>query len=212
MKKSKVLNIRGALLDKMQLAKYIEKAAAEHNTKNGSNKETYPIPILKENYKFIIETYNLLNKHSKMGIKMHSAGEWLLDNFYVIEETVKSIEKELSLSKYKKMLGISNGNYSGFARAYVLAEEIVAFSDCKIDREVIDLCLNSYQRKKFLSMEEICNIGVFLKISIISHIKELCEKIYSSQMQKYRVESIVERIIEKLLLLVEVWKMQKKLL
>ena len=197
MKKSKVLNIRGTLLDKMQLAKYIEKAAAEHNIKSFSNKETYPIPVMKENYKFIVETYNLLNKHLKMGIKMHSAGEWLLDNFYIIEETVKAVEKELSLNKYKKMTGISNGTYSGFARVYVLAEEIVAFSDCKIDREVIDLCLNSYQRKKLLSMEEICSIGIFLKISIISHIKQLCEKIYFSQIQKYKVESIVERIVER---------------
>ena len=197
MNKSKILNIRGALLDKSQLSQYIEKAAAEHSIKTNSNRETYPIPVLRENYKFILETYNLLNRHLKMGIKIHSAGDWILDNFYVIEETVKSIEKELNLKKYKKMNGLSNGPYKGFARAYVLAEEIVAFSDCKIDREIIDLCLNSYQRKKLLSMEEICNIGVFFKISIISHVKELCEKIYSSQIQKYRVESIIERIIEK---------------
>ena len=37
MKKNKVLNIRGALLDKNQLSNYIEKAAAEHNIKNNSN-------------------------------------------------------------------------------------------------------------------------------------------------------------------------------
>ena len=197
MKKGKDLNIRGALLDKNQLGMYIEKIAAEHNVKNYSEKETYPIPILLKNYRFIFETYRLLNKHIKLGIKIHSAGEWLLDNFYIIEETVKSIEKELPIKKYKKMLGIASGRYKGFARAYVLAEEITAFTDCKIDREIIDIALNSYQRKKLLSMEEICNIGIFLKISLISHIKELCDKIYSSQLQKYRVESIIESVIEK---------------
>ncbi len=196
MRKNKVLNIRGALLDKNQLSHYIEKIASEHNIKNYSSKETYPIPALKQNYKFILETYNLVNKHLKLGIKMHSAGEWLLDNFYIIEETVKLIEKELPLNKYKKMIGIASGRYEGFARCYVLAEEIIAFSDCKIDRETIDIALNAYQRKKFLSMEEICNIGIFFKICMISHIKELCEKIYASQIQKYRAESIIERIIE----------------
>ena len=40
----------------------------------------------------------LLNEHLKLGIKIHSAGEWLLDNFYIIEETVKSIEKSLNFS------------------------------------------------------------------------------------------------------------------
>ena len=196
MKKNRALNIRGTLLDRGQLELYVEKIAAEHNVKSSSEKDTYPVPKVKEDYKFILETYKLLDKHIKLGIKIHSAGEWLLDNFYIIEEAVKSIEKEMPLKKYKSMMGLSNGRFQGFARSYVLAEEIVAYTDCKIDREVIDFCLKSYQKKKFLSMEEICNIGIFFKISMISHIREVCEKIYSSQIQKYKVESIIERVID----------------
>lgn len=196
MKKYKKLNISGTLLDKLQLAKHIEKSASEHNIKMNSSKDTYPIPNLIEEYKFILETYNLLTKHLKSGVKIHSAGEWILDNFYVIEETVKVIQKELPLKKYTKMIGIANDKYFGFARSYVLAEEIVAFSDCKIDRETIDIALNAYQRKKLLSIDEINNIGIFIKISIISHIKELCEKIYFSQIQKMKAENIIERILE----------------
>jgi cyclic beta-1,2-glucan synthetase len=196
MKKYKKLNIRGTLLDKVQLAKHIEKTASEHSIKSFSNKETYPIPNLIEDYKFILETYNLLTKHLKLGIKIHSAGEWILDNFYIIEETVKVIQKELPMKKYRNMVGLSNEIYFGFARSFVLAEEIVAFSDCKIDRETIDIALNAYQKKKLLSIEEITNIGIFIKISIISHIRELCEKIYSSQIQKMKAESIIERVIE----------------
>ena len=177
MKKYKKLKIRGTLLDRGQLAKHIEKTASEHNIKSNSKKDTYPIPNLIDDYEFIIETYNLLNKHLKLGIKVHSAGEWILDNFYIIEETVKTIQKEMTVKKYKKMIGLTNELYMGFARCFVLAEEIVAFSDCKIDRELIDIALNSYQKKKILSMEELCSIGIFLKISIISNIRKLCEKI-----------------------------------
>ena len=197
MKKYKKLKIRGTLLDRGQLAKHIEKTASEHNIKSESKKDTYPIPNLIDDYKFILETYNLLNKHLKLGIKIHSAGEWILDNFYILEETVKTIQKEMSLKKYKKMIGLSNDLYVGFARSFVLAEEIVAFSDCKIDRELIENALKAYQKKKVLSMEELCSIGIFLKISIISNIRKLCEKIYVSQIQKYKAESMVERLVEK---------------
>lgn len=196
MKKNRSLNIRGTLLDRNQLSQYIEKVAAEHNVRSLSSKDTYPVPAVKEDYKFILETYRLLDKHIKLGIKIHSAGEWLLDNFYIIEETVKSIEKEMPLKKYTSMIGLSNGRFQGFARSYVLAEEIVAYTDCKVDREVIDLALRAYQKKKFLSMDEIYNIGTFFKISMISHVREVCEKIYSSQIQKYKVESIIERVID----------------
>ena len=164
MKKYRSLDFRGTLLEKNQLSEYIEKIAAEHSVKSSSNSDTYPVPLMKENYKFILETYRLLDKHIKLGIKVHSAGEWLLDNFYIIEETVKSIEKEMPLKKYKSMIGLTGGRFQGFARSYVLAEEIVAYTDCKIDQSSIDLALKAYQKKKFLSMDEICNIGTFFII------------------------------------------------
>ncbi len=192
----KSLEISGALLDKNQLLKYMEKIAAEHTIKINSNKNTYPIPSLNENYQFIFETYKLLNEHIKLGIKIHSAGEWILDNFYIIEEMVKSIKKELTLKKYLRMIGIASGKYEGFARSYVLAGEIVSYSDCKLDSDLIYSCLEAYQNYKMLSIEEIANFGVFLKIAIINHIKEVCERIFSSQIQRFKVEEIIERLVE----------------
>lgn len=56
--------------------------------------------------------------------------------------------------------------------------------------------MQAYQRKKSLNMEEIWSIPIFIKIAIIENIREICEKIYSSQMQKYRVENIIERLVE----------------
>ncbi len=193
----RVLNINGAVLDKNQLESYIEKIAADHNLQHFSNKNTYPIPRLKDNFKFITKTYNLLNEHIKMGIDMYPAGEWLLDNYYVIEETVQTLAKELTPKKYREFIGLANGPYEGFARIYVLAAEIVAYTDCKIDYDNLKYCLQAYQQKKTLSMEEIWNLQLFLQIAIIENIRNICERIYSSQIQKYKVESIVERLVEK---------------
>lgn len=197
MKGYRTLHISGALLDKNQLASYMEKIASDHNVRNYSDADTYPIPALRENYEKILETYKLLNKHIKLGIKIHSAGEWILDNFYIIEENVKEIQKELTLKKYKSIVGIANGKYEGFARSYAIASEMVAFSDGKIDSETIDTVLKGYQNKKLLSMQEIWNMGIFLKIALIAQIADISEKIYSSQIQKYRAESILERAFER---------------
>lgn len=192
----KTLNISGVLLDRNQLLSHMENLAFEHNIKISSDKNTYPIYSLNENYSFILETYRILNEHIKLGIKIHSAGEWILDNFYIIEEIVKTVRKEMPLKKYCKMIGLASGKYEGFARSYVLAEEIVSYTDCKLDSDIIYSCLESYQKNKMLTIDEIANFGVFLKIAIISHIKEICERIYSSQLQRFRVESIIERVIE----------------
>ncbi len=196
MKINKVLKINGTLLDKSQLENHLQKIASIHNLSNKSQKDTYPVPHMLENFKIIEQVYQLLNEHLKLGISIHPAGEWLLDNLYIIEETVKQIQKELTLKKYTNFVGIANGTYQGFARIYVLASEIVAYTDNKIERQDLEDYLVSYQTKKTLSMEEIWNIGIFLQIAIIENIREICEKIYSCQIQKYKAENIVERLVE----------------
>ena len=109
MKEKRVLNSDGEILNREDLKKHLEKIATTHNLKSNSNKETYPVPQIIDNFEFIRNVYNILNEHVKLNIVIHPAGEWLLDNFYVIEEVVKSIQKNLSLNKYKNFLGIKNG-------------------------------------------------------------------------------------------------------
>lgn len=192
----RILNIKGALLDIHQLEDYLRKIASGHLLKDKSDKNTYPIPRLNENFKFITEVYKLLNEHIKLKLPIHPAGEWILDNFYIIDETVKMVTKELTLKKYVNFLGMANGPYAGFARIYVLASEIVAYTDGRINSKNLEILLKAYEDKKTLSMDEIWNINLFLQIALIENIREVCEKIYSAQLQKYKVENIIERLVE----------------
>ena len=206
MKKNNFLNIKGALLDEKQLEVYLEKIASEHNLQKKSNKNTYPIYRLQENFNFITKTYEILNQNLKKNINIHPAGEWLVDNYYIIEETYRMIKKELSLKKYTNFVGISNGLYNGFARIYVLSSEIVAYTEGKIEVSELKNILQAYQKKKTLNMEEIWNISIFLYIALIEKIRNVCEKINGAEIQKYKVESIIERFVEN----VEVSKRQLK--
>ena len=90
MRSDRILSTKGAVLDKQQLENYLEKLASDHVLKDKSDKNTYPIPRMLENFDVITIVYNLLNEHLKLKIPIHPAGEWLLDNYYSIEETVKS--------------------------------------------------------------------------------------------------------------------------
>ena len=97
MKKYQKLDIEGVILDEEQLKRHLEKMAMQHILRIKSSKSTYPIPLVLENYIKIKKVYNLLNEHIKLGISIHPAGEWILDNFYIIEESVRQIEKEITL-------------------------------------------------------------------------------------------------------------------
>ena len=183
-------------LDKKTLKEYLEKLASDNVIKEKSNIDTYPVPRVIENFKYISLIYTLLNEHIKLGIAIHPAGEWLLDNYYLIENTVRTIQKDLSKTKYEELPKISNGSFSGFARIYVLSHEIVMNTDGRINGEELKEYIEAYQKQKNLSMQEIWDLGIFLEISIIEKIRWISEKIFISQMQRFKVDNIIERILE----------------
>ena len=138
MGEKRIMSTNGVILTTRELEEYLEKIGTTHNLTAKSWKETYPIPRLLDNYALIKDVYEILNEHVKQGISIHPAGEWILDNFYIIEETVKSIKQELTLKKHINFIGIKNGINDGFARVYVLASEIVNCTDNKIETENLE--------------------------------------------------------------------------
>lgn len=191
-----ILSAKETVLDKKQLKEYLTKLAADNVIKETSNIDTYPMPRVLDNFKYISLVCTLLKDHIKLEIPIHPAGEWLVDNCYLIESTVKKIQKDLSKKKYKSLPRVTNGSFAGFARIFVLSNEIVMNTDGKIEESEIREYLEAYQTQKTLTMDEIWNLGTFLQIAIIEKIRSIAEKIFSSQVQKYKVENIVERIIE----------------
>ena len=194
--KYKFLDVNGAVLDSNQLENYLQKLAADHILTSKSEKKTYPIPRVKDNLKFISDIYSMLNEDLKNKLPIHPAGEWILDNFYIVEKNAKIIIKNLNMKKYVRLIGVANGKNKGFSRVYVLANDIIAYTDGKINAETLQKYLQAYQSKKTLSMEELWTISTFLQIALIEKIRVICEKIYLSQMQKRKVENIVTRLVE----------------
>ncbi len=189
----KILYTKDSVLNKKDLEEYLAKFASDNIVKEFSEKSTYPIPRLRDNCKYISLVYTLLNEHIKIGIPIHPAGEWILDNFYMIEKAVKTIEKDLSLTKYINLPGISQ---NGFARIFMLTNEIVSNTDGKINKSDLKDYLIQYQTQKNLTMEEIWSIPLFLQINIIEKIRHICERIFISQMEKYKGYNMIKRIIE----------------
>ena len=85
---------------------------------------------------------------------------------------------------------------SNEVREKVFKKKYLAVVDGKIEEESLKLFLTAYQNKKALSMEEIWSLPLFLGIAIIEQIREICKKIYMAQIQKYKVESMIERLVE----------------
>ena len=171
---------------------YAKKIAIEHKVAGKASYETFPIKRMMEDFKTIHIAYNVLNECINLDVAIPPSGEWILDNFYLIEEQVNSIKNELKESEYLKLPAINNT-----ARILILARNLVDFTDGNITVDNIQIFLNSYQTKKVIEMREIWNFSIMLKIALIEYIRKVSERIIVSQYQKLKVESLVERLVNR---------------
>lgn len=194
----KILKTKDSVENKEDIKKNLEKLAANNIISNRGNLLTYPIKRVKENTKYIFLVYTLLNEHIKIGIPIHPAGEWLLDNYYIIEKASKNVQKDLTRKKYKNLPSLLDNSYDKkyMSRIYYMANEIVSNTDGKIEKDDLIDFINAYQTQKDLTMEEIWNIGLFLQICLIEKIREIAEKIFISQTQKFKAQNIISRFVD----------------
>ena len=170
---------------------YAKRIAIEHNVQGRVSKKSYPIKLLNRDFEIIKKAYDILTESITLNISIPPSGEWLLDNFYVIEEQVNNIKKELKYSYYKELPAVK-----GKSRIFIIAEELVEFTDGNITKESIEKFISSYETKRKISMKEIYIIPIMLKISLIKKVSKVSERIISSQLQKFKVASVIERLIK----------------
>lgn len=154
------------------------------------NKQLYK--ELKENYSKIVRTYGLLEKTYNMHLPVHSAGQWILDNMYIIEQQYHEIlEQKRSICKAKlPVIKVRNGQKS--LSIYHIAHELIENNKGYVDQNYIKDTLIQHQKAAALTSEELSVFPVMLKISLIKFISIICVNIANSQFQKVEVEKIFE--------------------
>lgn len=170
---------------------FAKKLAINQRISDKSNKKTFPLKYVNEDFEIIKKAYELLSESVTKEVPIPPSGEWLLDNFYIIEEQVNSIKNSLDVKKYKKLPSIR-----GVARIYILAREFVIFTDGIVTKENVEIFINAYQTKRALLQDELYELPMMIQIALIEHIKNVSLRIIVGQLQKFKVESLVERIIK----------------
>ena len=169
-----------ALLNEEELKKHAKEVASYHTLSSNMNLLDKSIKELSEDYKIINEVYIKLLEEAKNEKNIIPAAEWLLDNFYIIEENTKEIKRDFRFRLYKNLPILRNQELNNKTRVSEIANEMVAHTDGRIDENVIRNYVNSYQEVSTLQMKEIWVLGTFLRMSLIKKIRVLSESIYEA--------------------------------
>ncbi len=139
------------------------------------------------NYKFISATYKSFNEEVKKNRIIPPSVEWLLDNFYIIEEQVQDIR--LNLSK-----NTSEDKSYSLPHVIKIASKIINKSNGLLDEKTILAYLEEYQTHTVLLDSEIWGLSVIIKYVIIENIKEICKNMRSIELQWDKAEGISAQI------------------
>ncbi|MGB4589336.1 MAG: glucoamylase family protein [Clostridiaceae bacterium] len=178
-----------------ELEEKARKTAEEHSVSLGRNIRNWPIYRMNDNYNFITKVYRDLNEEVMKKRTVTPASEWLLDNYYIIEEQVKGIRVDLDRKLYDTMPDIGKGTFKGNTRVLSIATELVTTTNGQIDENQIMRYLQIYQEKNILLDREIWILPMMIRIALIEEIRQTVENIGENYTQWAMADDLFEKWI-----------------
>ena len=172
------IHIRDASLTVEELEEHARSMSLEHTVSSKKSRLNWPVSRMNENAAFIRQAYDDLNEDIVGKRALPPAAEWLLDNYYVIEEQVIGLRKDLSKKSYFELPVLKKGTYEGFTRIYALATEMVSHTHGKIEEDTLLKYLMAYQSHNILFEREIYIIPAMLRLALIENIRVICEDVW----------------------------------
>jgi len=194
--KKQTVNIRDASLSSEGLEAHAKTIAIQHAVTSRKNYITLPIPRMNDNYTLILATYMKLNQDVQKRRVVPQSAEWLLDNFYLVEEQVKILRRDFSRKSYLRLPILKAGTMKGYARIYAIAAELISHSDGQIDGPTLISYLNAYQTHNILLDREIGAIPMVMMLAVIEYLRHLCEGIEETLQQWNKANQIVDSWID----------------
>ncbi|HVT25890.1 MAG TPA: glucoamylase family protein [Rhizomicrobium sp.] len=155
-----------------------------------------PLPKrLRENAKILVDSFREIARSAQAHCPITPAGEWLLDNFHVVEEQIREIKNGLPADYYGQLPKLEDGPLAGYPRVYGIAWALVAHTDSAFDLEKLTRFLDAYQQVTPLTIGELWAIAVTLRLTLIENLRRLAQSIVRRSRQTEEADHIADRVL-----------------
>jgi cyclic beta-1,2-glucan synthetase len=117
--------MRDELLDTGRLQEYARALAARFTVDPRPRRRQRILARLEENARAIAEAYRLLVGDVRARHFVSPAGEWMLDNYHLVQSEIRAFRGNLPRKYYKQLPVLASSSPPGQARVYALALELV---------------------------------------------------------------------------------------
>ena len=163
--------LRAELFSAEQMVRHGKVLARSHKLA----KRTYPDRLLKrleDNERVLVRCCQLLQASTQTQ-QLPPAGEWLLDNYYLVEEQIHLIRQSLPKKYGRGLPRLSNANQQGIPRVYDIALEAIAHGDGHWDADSFSGFISAYQTLSDLSLGELWALPIMLRLALIENLRRI---------------------------------------
>ena len=139
------------------------------------------LPRLAANEEILRRVFQQLTEAVTAGRHVTPASEWLLDNFYLIEEQIRTAKRHLPKNYSRELPRLANGSSADFPRVYDIALETIAHGDGRVDLEGLSRFLTAYQGVTTLNLGELWAIPIMLRLALIENLRRVALRIASGR-------------------------------
>ncbi|WP_425600227.1 hypothetical protein [Lysobacter arenosi] len=132
---------------------------------------------LEENEGLLDDACAMLTRMVQDNMRITPAGEWLLDNFYLVEEQVHTARRHLPKGYSRELPSLGNGYSAGLPRVYDLSLEAIAHGDGRIDAQTISRFVAAYQAITPLKLGELWAIPIMLRLALIDNLRRMAVRV-----------------------------------
>lgn len=150
---------------------------------------------LTDNENVLVDVSRLLMVAVTEKRRIAPAGEWLLDNFYLIEEQIRTAKRHLPKGYSRELPRLRNAPSAGLPRVYDLALEIIAHGDGRVDPETLSRFIAAYQDVTVLRLGELWAIPIMLRLALIENLRRVAARVAASRIDQNLADGWADRML-----------------
>ena len=175
--------LRSELFSSDQMEQHGKTLAGLHKLGLGRARDRL-LTRLAENEDVLLGVRNLLTEAIKATRRITPAGEWLLDNFYLIEEQIRTARKHLPKGYSRELPRLIEGPSARLPRVYDIALEMISHGDGRVDPESLSIFVTAYQTVTALKLGELWAIPIMLRLALIENLRRIGTRIAADRIDR----------------------------
>ena len=185
--------LRSELFSADQMEQHGKSLAASH-TLTPRRAPDQLLTRLAENERVLIGACKLLTAAVTANRRITPAGEWLLDNFYLIEEQIRTAKRHLPKGYSRELPRLAHGPSAGLPRVYDIALETIAHGDGRVDPESLSRFVAAYQTVTALKLGELWAIPIMLRLALIENLRRVAARIAAGRIDRNLADSWADQM------------------